>query len=279
MPILIACLARQVPTPRDQPRPRNPMSPERYVAIVRSIAVIFRANQPPTRARLAHRPDARAPCPCRLVKQFAGLARSRAPGRPRAADTPRRGLVIYDSHEYYPTHSGRSLSGHLFSIGRGARDARRAYCRRIPPRCFPPPPFHRCRRISRCCIPPPLNPARQSRDPARAPLVATSPLTDPTPAFPTTALPTHHHQTVPRRSGVSRRIANRNAAWPRRVWAWRRVRVSFFSFRRTRARRVASFSEAGADTNATDTNVAGAAVAALPRVRAFFFERRAACAA
>ena len=124
MPILIACLARQVPTPRDQPRPRNPMSPERYVAIVRSIAVIFRANQPPTRARLAHRPDARAPCPCRLVKQFAGLARSRAPGRPRAADTPRRGLVIYDSHEYYPTHSGRSLSGHLFSIGRGARDAR-----------------------------------------------------------------------------------------------------------------------------------------------------------
>ena len=261
MPILIACLARQVPTPRDQPRPRNPISPERYVAIVRSIAVIFRANQPPTRARLAHRPDARAPCPCRLVKQFAGLARSRAPGRPRAADTPRRGLVIYDSHEYYPTHSGRSLSGHLFSIGRGARDARRAFGRRSVARA------------------PPLNPARQSRDPARAPLVATSPLTDPTPAFPTTALPTHHHQTVPRRSGVSRRIANRNAAWPRRVWAWRRVRVSFFSFRRTRARRVASFSEAGADTNATDTNVAGAAVAALPRVRAFFFERRAACAA
>ena len=175
------------------------------------------------RARLARRRlDARAPCPCRLARKFAGLARSLAAGRPRGPIRRARGRDT--CHDHYPTLRWRLVFSSPFLIGRGR--ARRAT------RLRPPKRGSRVAAGSR---------ASAARSHA-APLIATPSLTDPTPArLSHDRAANSSDRAEVRASRVESRSETRRAR-VRRVWGFSRrttCKKSRVLFGARRARRAA----------------------------------------
>ena len=144
------------------------------------------------RARLARRRlDARAPCPCGLAGKSAGLARSRAAGRPRGPIRRARGRDT--CHDHYPTLRWTLVFSSPFLHRPRARETRDA-------------PSTAEARLARRRRVPCVSRAIPRRPPHRHPVADRS--------HPRAPLPRPRCQLSRPRgsSGVSRRIAIRNAS-------------------------------------------------------------------